>query len=71
MEGIFDRLYVESKKDKIFNYLMEIIESEENIKFVYRMIKKNIGSDILGVDKRMIVDFVKLSEEEYVCFIWK
>lgn len=32
MEGTFDRLYAESKKDKTFNHLMEIIENEENIK---------------------------------------
>ena len=31
MEGTFDRLYAESKKDKTFNHLMEIIGSEENI----------------------------------------
>lgn len=41
MEGTFDRLYAESKKDKTFNHLMEIIESEENIKLAYRTIKKN------------------------------
>lgn len=45
MEGTFDRLYAESKNDKIFNHLMEIIESEENIKLAYRTIKKNTGSD--------------------------
>ena len=45
MEGTFDRLYAESKKDKTFNHLMEIIESEENIKLAYRTIKKNTGSD--------------------------
>ena len=51
MEGTFDRLYAESKKDKTFNHLMEIIESEENIKLAYRTIKKNTGSDTSGVDK--------------------
>lgn len=52
MEGTFDRLYAESKKNKTFNHLMEIIESEENIKLAYRTIKKNTGSDTSGVDKR-------------------
>lgn len=66
MEGTFDRLYAESKKDKTFNHLMEIIESEENIKLAYRTIKKNTGSDTSGVDKRTIADLAKLSEEEYV-----
>lgn len=71
MEGTFDRLYAESKNDKIFNHLMEIIESEENIKLAYRTIKKNTGSDTSGVDKRTIADLAKLSEEAYVRLIRK
>ena len=71
MEGTFDRLYAESKKDKTFNHLMEIIESEENIKLAYRTIKRNTGSDTSGVDKRTIADLAKLSEEEYVRLIRK
>ena len=48
MEGTLDRLYAESKKDKTFNHLMEIIESEENIKLAYRTIKKNnSNSDLM------------------------
>ena len=71
MEGTLDRLYAESKKDKTFNHLTEIIESEENIKLAYRTIKKNTGSDTSGVDKRTISDLAKLSEEEYVRLIRK
>ena len=71
MEGTLDRLYAESKKDKTFNHLTEIIESEENIKLAYRTIKKNTGSDTSGVDKRTIADLAKLSEEEYVHLIRK
>ena len=67
----FDQLYAESKKDKTFNHLMEIIENEENIKLAYRTIKKNTGSDTSGVDKRTIADLAKLSEEEYVRLIRK
>ena len=71
MEGTFDRLYAESKKDKTFNHLMEIIESEENIKLAYRTIKKNTGSNTAGVDKRTIKSLAKLSEEDYVRLIRK
>ena len=46
LEGTFDKLYADSKKGKIFNKLMELIESEENIKLAYRTIKKNTGSNI-------------------------
>ena len=35
MESIFDTLYAESKNGKTFNHLMEIIESEANIKLAY------------------------------------
>ena len=65
MVSTFDGMYANSKKGKIFNHLMEIIESEENIKLAYRTIKTNTGSDTAGVDKRTINDLTKLSEEEY------
>ena len=71
MESIFDGLYADSKKGKTFSHLMEIIESEENIKLAYRTIKKNSGSDTAGVDKRTIKDLAKLSEERYVKLIRK
>ncbi len=71
MESIFDGLYADSKKGKPFFHLMEIIESEENIKLAYRTIKKNSGSDTAGVDKRTIKDLAKLSEEQYVKLIRK
>lgn len=60
MERTFDSLYAESKRNKTFNHLMEIIESEENIKLAYRTIKKNSGSSTAGVDKRTIADLAKL-----------
>lgn len=71
LESTFDDLYAKSKRNTTFNHLMEIIESEENIKLAYRTIKKNTGSDTAGVDKRTIADLAKLSEEEYVHLIRK
>ena len=71
LESVFDSLYAQSKDNKIFNHLMEIIESEENIKLAYRTIKNNSGSSTPGVDKRTIADLAKLSEEEYVRLIQK
>ena len=71
LEGTFDGLYADSQKGKVFNHLMEIIESEENIKLAYRTVKKNTGSSTAGVDKRTIADLAKLSEEEYVRLIKK
>ena len=69
MEAVFDRLYAESKAGKMFNHLMEIIESEENIKLAYRTIKGNTGSHTAGVDHRTIIDLAKLSEADFVWLI--
>ena len=71
MEAVFDDLYAKSECGKTFHNLMEIIESEENIKLAYRTIKKNSGSNTAGVDRRTIKDLTKLSEEEYVRLIRK
>ncbi len=71
MQTTFDRLYAESKNGRIFDRLMEVIGSEENIKLAYRTMKKNTGSDTAGVDKRTISDLAKLSEEQYVRLIKK
>ena len=71
MQKTFDKLYADSKKGKVFNHLMETIESEENIKLAYRTIKKNTGSNTAGVDKRTIKSLTKLSEEDYVRLIRK
>lgn len=71
MEATFDELYAKSRDGQIFRHLMEIIESEENIKLAYRTIKKNTGSNTAGVDKRTIVSLSKLNEEEYVRMIRK
>lgn len=71
MEKIFDDLYAQGKTDKVFNHLMEIIESEENIKLAYRNIKRNSGSSTAGVDHRTIDNLAILSEEAYVRLIRK
>ena len=71
MQVIFDDLYNQSLSGKTFHRLMQIIESEENIKLAYRTVKKNSGSHTAGVDKRTIADLAKLNEEEYVRLIRK
>lgn len=71
METTFDKLYANSLNGKVFNNLMDIIVSEENIKLAYRTIKKNSGSKTAGVDKRTIADLAMLSEEQYVNLIRK
>lgn len=56
LQETFDKLYAKSNGGKIFNNLMEIISSEENIKLAYGNIKRNAGSMTAGVDKLTIKD---------------
>ena len=55
---IFDKLYADSKSDKIFSTLMEAIRSEENIKLEHRNIKKNTGSNTGKVNELTIKNVV-------------
>lgn len=66
MQAIFDALYAESKENKIFQHLMEIIRSEENIKLAYRNIKRNGGSTTPGVDGISIKDVEKVPIDRYI-----
>ena len=71
LETVFDGLYADSRKGRIFTGLMDLIESEENIKLAYRTLKKNKGSSTAGVDRRTIKDLAGLGEDEYVRLIKK
>lgn len=66
LQSAFDKLYADSKNDKNFTNLMDIIQSEENIKLAYRNIKNNGGSHTAGVDKQTARDIEKLSSDSYV-----
>ncbi len=69
LQGVFDGLYARSKNGAVFNKLMEIIRSEENIKLAYRNIKRNGGSNTPGTDKQSISDIEKLPADQYVQLI--
>ena len=69
LQGVFDGLYKRSKNGAVFNKLMEIIRSEENIKLAYRNIKRNGGSNTPGTDKQIISDIEKLPADQYVQLI--
>ena len=45
MISTFDGLYADSKKDKIFNHLMEIIESEEILDSAKALVAEQLGDD--------------------------
>ena len=44
LQSTFDQLYADSLRGKIFQNLIALIASEENIKLAYRTIKGNKGS---------------------------
>ena len=71
LQGTFDRLYADSLQGKVFQNLMELIASKENIRLAYRTIKGNKGSRTLGVDKRTIKHLAKMSEGAFIQLIQK
>ena len=56
---------------KVFQNLMELIASKENIRLAYRTIKGNKGSRTPGVDKRTIKHLAKMSEGAFIQLIQK
>ena len=58
MINTFNKLYSQSKNDVIFDDLIPLITSVNNIRLAYRNIKNNAGSKTCGVDKKTI-KFVK------------
>lgn len=66
LQGVFDKLYADSKKNKKFDSLMEIISSSENIRLAYRNIKRNSGSNTYGTDKCTIKDIQSIPTDKYV-----
>ncbi len=71
LQTTFDKLYADSANGKVFQHLMALISSENNIKLAYRTIKGNKGSHTPGVDKRTIKNLASLSEENFVRLIQK
>lgn len=69
LQSAFDGLYADSLNGKVFQNLMGLIASEENIKLAYRTIKGNKGSGTPGVDKRTIRHLASMEEERFVRLI--
>ncbi len=66
MQHIFDDLYAKSQSGEIFDSLMDVILSRENILLAYRNIKSNSGSCTPGTDRLRISDIGRLTADEVV-----
>lgn len=66
LQKTYDELYVKAKNGYVFNNLMEIVVSRENILLAYRNIKANGGSNTPGTDKTTILDIGKLSPDQII-----
>lgn len=69
MQEKFDKLYEQSKRNKKFKHLLEIIESEQNILLAYRNIKKNKGSKTAGTNQNTILDIGNKNPEYIVKYV--
>ena len=70
-QRVQDKLYQQSKNNKIFTKLIDIITMEENILLAYRNIKKNKGSHTAGTDKKTIDDIANWGAENLIKHIRK
>lgn len=64
MQPTFDELYQRSRDGGIFDSLMDLILSQDNILLAYRNIKANGGSYTAGTDNRNITDIGSMSPEK-------
>lgn len=65
-QKIFDDLYARSTKNEVFEDLMDLIVSEDNILLAYRNIKGNGGSKTPGTDGLNIDDIARLTPKEVI-----
>ena len=66
VQQTFDELYAKSKAGEVFNGLMELVLSPDNIMLAYRNIKTNTGSYTAGTDKQNIGDIGRLPPAEVI-----
>ena len=66
MQLTFDELFAKSKAGEVFDRLMNIILSRDNILLAYRNIKNNNGSVTPGTDNLTVENIAKCSPEKMV-----
>ena len=65
-QGTFDELYQKSQNGEVFENLMDLILSRDNILLAYRNIKANKGSYTAGTDKKNITDIGSRTPDDVV-----
>ncbi|TCP17321.1 group II intron reverse transcriptase/maturase [Scopulibacillus darangshiensis] len=66
MQYHFDSLYAQSANGQNFYGLIDLMQSDENIRLAYRNIKRNTGSKTAGYDGLTIEDIKRLSVSEVI-----
>ena len=66
MQYHFDSLYARSADGQNFYGLLDLMQSDENIRLAYRNIKRNTGSKTAGYDKLTIQDIKSLSVSDVI-----
>ena len=66
MQDTFDELYQKSQNGEVFENLMDLIVSRDNILLAYRNIKANKGSYTAGTDKKNITDIGSRTPDDVV-----
>ena len=69
MQDTYDKLYADSKNNKIFKNLLEIILDDKNIELAYRNIKNNTGSTTRGVNGHTIEYIADWTTEKYTAYV--
>ena len=71
MQETLDRLYANSKENRKFTKLMEMVTAEENILLAYRNISKNKGSKTAGTDGKTIRFLSGFTDKALVAYVRK
>ncbi|WP_233505371.1 hypothetical protein [Sporosarcina sp. BI001-red] len=66
MQYHFDSLYAQSANGQNFYELLDLMQSDGNIRLAHRNIKRNTGSKTCGYDELTIEDISHLSVVEVV-----
>ena len=71
LQELLDRLYSQSKENRKFTNLLEMVTASENILLAYRNICKNKGSKTAGTDGKTIRFLSEFTDEALIAYVRK